>query len=147
MPSKQRYFVRQAFETVNGTGTIVPLDATDRRIAAELQAAPRLRVAELARRIGLSGPAVADRLRRLEETGILSYRTEVNPRRSTCTPSTNLSRCSTCSRRTAVPRPRLCTRCRSRPARCLFPSRSVLPDVAATLAALAVRRSALVELR
>ena len=33
------------------------LDATDRRIVAELQAAPRLRVAELARRIGLSGPA------------------------------------------------------------------------------------------
>jgi Lrp/AsnC family transcriptional regulator, leucine-responsive regulatory protein len=46
----------------------------------ELQAAPRLRVAELARRIGLSGPAVADRLRRLEEGGVLSYRAEVDPR-------------------------------------------------------------------
>jgi len=30
------------------------MDAIDRRIVAELQAAPRLRVAELARRIGLS---------------------------------------------------------------------------------------------
>jgi Lrp/AsnC family transcriptional regulator, leucine-responsive regulatory protein len=28
----------------------------------------------------LSGPAVAERLRRLEETGTLSYRAEVNPR-------------------------------------------------------------------
>ncbi len=62
MPSKQRDFVRQAFEIPEA-----PLDAVDRRIVAELQAAPRLRVAELARRIGLSGPAVADRLRRLEE--------------------------------------------------------------------------------
>src|SRR5947209_19018392 len=75
MPSKQRNFVGQAFEMPEA-----PLDATDRRIMAELQAAPRLRVAELARRIGLSGPAVADRLRRLEETGTLSYRAEVDPR-------------------------------------------------------------------
>ena len=80
MPSRQRNFVRQAFEIVGERGTVAPLDAIDRRIAAELQAAPRLRIAELARRIGLSGPAVADRLRRLEETGTLSYRAEVNPR-------------------------------------------------------------------
>ncbi|MGH3193493.1 MAG: Lrp/AsnC family transcriptional regulator, partial [Streptosporangiaceae bacterium] len=56
------------------------MDSVDRRIVAELQAAPRLRVAELARRVGLSGPAVSDRLRRLEESGILTYRAEVNPR-------------------------------------------------------------------
>jgi Lrp/AsnC family transcriptional regulator, leucine-responsive regulatory protein len=75
MPLKQRNFVRQAFETPEA-----PMDAIDRRIVAELQAAPRLRVAELARRIGLSGPAVADRLRRLEESGTLTYRAEVDPR-------------------------------------------------------------------
>jgi Lrp/AsnC family transcriptional regulator, leucine-responsive regulatory protein len=75
MPSKQRDFVRQAFGIPEP-----PLDATDRRIAAALQAEPRLRVAELARRIGLSGPATADRLRRLEETGTLSYRADVDPR-------------------------------------------------------------------
>src|ERR1700691_2056693 len=56
------------------------MDVIDRRIVAELQTPPRLRVAELARRIGLSGPAVADRLRRLEESGNLSYRAEGNPR-------------------------------------------------------------------
>jgi Lrp/AsnC family transcriptional regulator, leucine-responsive regulatory protein len=75
MPSKQRNFIRQTFEIPDTV-----MDATDRRIAAELQAAPRLRIAELARRVGLSGPAVSDRLRRLEETGILTYRAEVNPR-------------------------------------------------------------------
>jgi Lrp/AsnC family leucine-responsive transcriptional regulator len=75
MPSEQRDFVRQAFEMPEPL-----LDATDRRIAAGLQADPRLRVAELARRIGLSGPAVADRLRRLEDTGTLSYRADVDPR-------------------------------------------------------------------
>lgn len=75
MPLKQRNFVRQAFEMPEA-----PMDVIDRRIVAELQAAPRLRVAELARRIGLSGPAVADRLRRLEESGTLTYRAEVDPR-------------------------------------------------------------------
>lgn len=75
MPLKQRNFVRQAFEMPEA-----PMDVIDRRIVAELQAAPRLRVAELARRIGLSGPAVADRLRRLEENGTLTYRAEVDPR-------------------------------------------------------------------
>jgi Lrp/AsnC family leucine-responsive transcriptional regulator len=75
MPLKQRNFVRQAFEVPEPS-----MDAVDRRIVAELQGEPRLRVAELARRIGLSGPAAADRLRRLEETGTLSYRAEVDPR-------------------------------------------------------------------
>src|SRR3984957_17561956 len=58
MPSKQRDFVRQAFEIPDA-----PLDSVDRRIVAELQAAPRLRIAELSPRIGLSGPAGGDRLR------------------------------------------------------------------------------------
>ena len=75
MASKRRDFISQAFEL-----PAPALDAADRRIVAELQAAPRLRVAELARRVGLSAPAVADRVRRLEETGTLSYRAEVSPR-------------------------------------------------------------------
>jgi Lrp/AsnC family transcriptional regulator, leucine-responsive regulatory protein len=75
MPSKQRDFIRNAFEIPDSA-----MDAPDRRIVAELQAAPRLRVAELARRVGLSGPAVSDRLRRLEESGVLTYRAEVSPR-------------------------------------------------------------------
>jgi Lrp/AsnC family transcriptional regulator, leucine-responsive regulatory protein len=56
------------------------LDDTDRRILAELQADARLRTSELARRVGLSAPAVADRVRRLEDTGVVSYRAEIEPR-------------------------------------------------------------------
>jgi Lrp/AsnC family leucine-responsive transcriptional regulator len=75
VPSKQRSFVDYGFGSSEAL-----LDDIDRRIAAQLQTQPRMRVAELARRVGLSGPAVADRLRRLEDAGILSYRAEVNPR-------------------------------------------------------------------
>src|SRR5262245_44629880 len=74
LPSNQRNFPRAAFETPS------VLDAIDRRIAEELRTAPRLRIAELGRRVGLSSPAVADRLRRLEDTGVLSYRAEIDPR-------------------------------------------------------------------
>ena len=74
LPSEQRNFARSAFEAPSA------LNAIDQRMVAELQAEPRLRVAELGRRVGLSGPAVADRLRRLEDTGILSYRADVDPR-------------------------------------------------------------------
>jgi Lrp/AsnC family transcriptional regulator, leucine-responsive regulatory protein len=74
LPSNQREFHPVTFETPTA------LDAIDRRMVAELQAEPRLRVAELARRVGLSSPAVADRLRRLENTGTLSYRAEIDPR-------------------------------------------------------------------
>lgn len=56
------------------------LDETDRRILAELQDDARLRTSELARRVGLSAPAVADRVRRLEDTGVVSYRAEIEPR-------------------------------------------------------------------
>jgi Lrp/AsnC family leucine-responsive transcriptional regulator len=74
LPSNRRDFHPIAFETP------IVLDPIDRRMVAELQAEPRLRVAELARRVGLSGPAVADRLRRPENTGTLSYRAEIDPR-------------------------------------------------------------------
>ncbi len=60
--------------------TFEPLDSIDRSILAALQDDARLRVTELGRLVGLSTPAVADRMRRLEETGVLSYRAEVNPR-------------------------------------------------------------------
>ncbi len=42
---------------------------------------PRMPVSELARRIGMSAPAVRERLNRLEEDGIMKgYRLEVDPR-------------------------------------------------------------------
>jgi len=56
-----------------------PLDRLDRRLLRELQTDARLSLAELSRRVGLSSPALAERLRRLEERGvILGYRTEID---------------------------------------------------------------------
>ena len=56
-------------------------DATDLRLLAELQDDARVSLAELGRRVGLSSPAVTERLRRLEDTGVISgYRAVVDPR-------------------------------------------------------------------
>ena len=58
-----------------------PLDATNLQLLAELQADARTSLAELGRRVGLSAPAVADRLARLEEDGaIRGYRADIDPR-------------------------------------------------------------------
>jgi Lrp/AsnC family leucine-responsive transcriptional regulator len=57
------------------------LDETNLRLLAELQADGRLSLAELGRRVSLSSPAVAERLRRLEDEGVITgYRAEVDPR-------------------------------------------------------------------
>jgi Lrp/AsnC family leucine-responsive transcriptional regulator len=57
------------------------LDATNRRLLAELQADARLSLAELGRRVGLSSPAVAERLGRLERDGVIrGYHADVDPR-------------------------------------------------------------------
>jgi Lrp/AsnC family transcriptional regulator, leucine-responsive regulatory protein len=58
------------------------LDATNLRLLAELQADARLSLAELGRRVGLSSPAVAERLQRLEqEQVILGYHARLDPRK------------------------------------------------------------------
>lgn len=57
------------------------LDATNRRLLAELQDDARVSIAELGRRVGLSSPAVAERLGRLEDAGVVQgYRAELDPR-------------------------------------------------------------------
>ncbi|MER7361643.1 Lrp/AsnC family transcriptional regulator [Nonomuraea wenchangensis] len=48
------------------------MDAMDWAILGELQADARLSYSELSRRVHLSAPAVAERVRRLEETGVIS---------------------------------------------------------------------------
>jgi Lrp/AsnC family transcriptional regulator, leucine-responsive regulatory protein len=59
----------------------LPIDDTNRLLLAELQENARLSLAELGRRVGLSPPAVAERVQRLEQQGvILGYRAEINPR-------------------------------------------------------------------
>ncbi len=57
------------------------LDETDRRLLRELQENARLSLAELGRRVNLSSPAVAERLARLERTGVVTgYSAEVDPK-------------------------------------------------------------------
>jgi len=48
------------------------LDSINRRILKELQADARLTMAELGRRVSLSAPAVAERVQRLEHTGVIT---------------------------------------------------------------------------
>ena len=56
------------------------VDDTNRALLAELQTDARLSLAELGRRVGLSSPAVAERLQRLEQSGVIrGYRAEVDP--------------------------------------------------------------------
>ncbi len=56
------------------------LDATGRAILGELEANARLSYAELGRRVGLSLPAVAERVRKMEDAGIITgYRALVDP--------------------------------------------------------------------
>jgi Lrp/AsnC family transcriptional regulator, leucine-responsive regulatory protein len=65
--------VRTAFESV--------MDDTNRRLLAELEADARVSVAELGRRVGLSAPAVAERIGRLERAGVITgYHAAVEPR-------------------------------------------------------------------
>lgn len=56
------------------------MDATDRALLAHLQDDARLSYSELSRRVHLSPPAVAERVRRLEETGVITgYHAHVDP--------------------------------------------------------------------
>ena len=59
----------------------VRLDPTDRRILTELAADGRVSLAELGRRVSLSSPAVAERVQRLERSGVITgYHAEIDPR-------------------------------------------------------------------
>jgi Lrp/AsnC family leucine-responsive transcriptional regulator len=56
------------------------IDAIDERILTELQANGRLTMKALAERVGLSSPAMIERVRRLEERGIIAgYRAVIAP--------------------------------------------------------------------
>lgn len=57
-----------------------PLDAIDGRILAALIENARVSHAELGRRVGLSAPSVAERVRRLEEAGVIEgYSARIQP--------------------------------------------------------------------
>jgi len=58
------------------------VDAVDWHLLAELQADARLSYNELSRRVNLSAPAVAERVRRLHDAGVITgYHAHVDPTR------------------------------------------------------------------
>jgi Lrp/AsnC family leucine-responsive transcriptional regulator len=58
----------------------IDLDPADARILAALAGDARMSVAELARVVGLSAPSAAERVRRLEESGVIEgYAASINP--------------------------------------------------------------------
>ncbi|MEJ6023515.1 Lrp/AsnC family transcriptional regulator [Ramlibacter sp. PS4R-6] len=61
---------------------IAPLDGSDAQILGELQRDARITMAELGRRVGLSQPAVTERVRKLELSGVIrGYRAIVDAQR------------------------------------------------------------------
>ncbi len=60
--------------------SLVPLDRVGWHILQELQEDGRMTFTELGRRIGLSTPAVAERVRQLEAAGVIrGFRAEIDP--------------------------------------------------------------------
>lgn len=63
----------------SSSANVQRLDETDRRIIGELVEDGRVSLAELGRRVSLSPPAVAERVKRLEQDGVITgYRAEVD---------------------------------------------------------------------
>jgi Lrp/AsnC family leucine-responsive transcriptional regulator len=57
------------------------LDATDLKLLVALVADARTSIADLARRVGLSSPSVSERIRRLEDAGVIEgYTVNINPK-------------------------------------------------------------------
>ena len=57
------------------------IDQIDEKIVGELLEDGRVPIAELGRRVNLSSPAVAERVKRLERAGVITgYRAQVDPR-------------------------------------------------------------------
>jgi Lrp/AsnC family transcriptional regulator, leucine-responsive regulatory protein len=56
------------------------LDPLNRRLLRELSAEPRIAMSALARRVGMSAPAVTERVQRLERAGVITgYRVDISP--------------------------------------------------------------------
>jgi Lrp/AsnC family leucine-responsive transcriptional regulator len=56
------------------------LDDVNRQLLRELHADPRITMSALGRRVGMSAPAVTERVQRMERAGVITgYRMEVSP--------------------------------------------------------------------
>lgn len=57
-----------------------PIDDIDHRLLIALSADARISIADLARKVGLSAPSVSERIKRLEEAGVITgYTATVDP--------------------------------------------------------------------
>ena len=75
MPARRRPEAANGFESSGRS-----LDEVNVRILEHLQADPRLTMAEVARRVNMSAPAVTERVQRLEEQGVIAgYRMDLDP--------------------------------------------------------------------
>jgi Lrp/AsnC family leucine-responsive transcriptional regulator len=75
LPSAQRPEARSGLEKAKSL-----LDPVNIRLLTELQADPRVSMSALARRVGMSAPAVTERVQRLEAAGVIrGYRLDVDP--------------------------------------------------------------------
>ena len=75
VPSDQRDSGPSAF-----THSSDMLDDVNRAVLAELHANPRISMSALGRRVGMSAPAVTERVQRLERAGVIrGYRLDVDP--------------------------------------------------------------------
>ena len=75
MPNNRKQMMPSAYDHEEGL-----LDEVNLRILTELRDSPRLPMAELARRIGMSAPAVTERVQRLERAGVIAgYRLDIDP--------------------------------------------------------------------
>src|SRR5436309_5509610 len=71
---KRKVFLEMALQSERS------LDQTDWKIICELQQDARLSSNELGRRVGLSAPATAERVRKLEDAGVITgYRAHIDP--------------------------------------------------------------------
>jgi Lrp/AsnC family leucine-responsive transcriptional regulator len=74
LPTKARLSTGLAYKSTN------VLDDVNIRLLAELQADPRITMSALARRVGMSAPAVTERVQRLEQAGVITgYTVQVDP--------------------------------------------------------------------
>jgi Lrp/AsnC family leucine-responsive transcriptional regulator len=56
------------------------LDPVNRQLLTELHADPRISMSALARKVGMSAPAVTERVQRLQRTGVITgFRMDVDP--------------------------------------------------------------------
>jgi Lrp/AsnC family transcriptional regulator, leucine-responsive regulatory protein len=75
LPNGQRQMASSSYDPEDAL-----LDGVNVRILSELRDSPRLSMAELARRVGMSAPAVTERVQRLQQAGVIAgYHLDIDP--------------------------------------------------------------------